>query len=170
MGISAEYWVKRLNLEPHPEGGAFRETYRSQTTIPRSALPERFSGERAVCTAICFLLRGREFSAFHRIASDEMWHFYCGSGLTLHMIDADGSYTSQAVGLPSVEKQRTPQALVPAGVWFAATVDDPQSYSLVGCTVSPGFNFADFELGDREMLIQRFPKHEELIKRLTKEA
>jgi predicted cupin superfamily sugar epimerase len=158
----ANYWIDRLRLQRHPEGGYFRETYRASDTIPAAGLPPRFVGERAFSTLIYFLLPGMEYSALHRIRSDEVWHFYSGSSLTIHVIDADGGYAPLQFGSDSF------QAVVPAGCWFGATVDDPDSYALVGCTMAPGFDFADFELGRRDHLIALYPRHRALIERLTK--
>src|SRR5262249_24506888 len=118
------------------------------------------------CTAIYFLLRGDEFSAFHRIKQDEVWHFYDGSSLTIHIIDEKGEYSEMNVGR-SLGEDAFPQAVVKAGCFFAASVNDPRSYSLVGCTVAPGFDFADFEMPNRKEMCKRFPRHREIIERLT---
>ena len=154
-------------LEGHPEGGFFKETYRSKGLISKSSLPGNFSGDRNYSTGIYFLLTSDTFSAFHKINQDEMWHYYEGSPITIHMIDNEGVYHSQKLGL-NIEEGEQPQYTVPAGVWFAANVNEAHSYTLVGCTVSPGFDFADFELADPEKLILSFPKHEHLIRRFTR--
>jgi uncharacterized protein len=164
----ASYWIKKLQLEPHPEGGYFRQTYRSGLTIPQAELPPGFAGPRPASTAIYFLLEGENFSAFHRLRSDEMWHFYAGSPLTVHVIDPPGEYSSILLGGDS-EAQQTFQAVVPAGCWFASHVADWKSWSLVGCTVAPGFDFADFELAKRKELADKYPQHREVIQRLTRE-
>jgi uncharacterized protein len=164
---AARGWIDALKLQRHPEGGWFRETYRADEAIARSALPSRFTGERAFSTAIYFLLEGEEFSALHRIQQDEVWHFYDGAGLTLHVIDPAGKYTTIKVGR-NPNAGQLPQAVVKAGCLFGATVDDPHSYALLGCTVSPGFDFADFEMPGREELCRQFPQHRELIERLTR--
>ncbi len=119
-----------------------------------------------MATAIYYLLQGRDFSAFHRIHSDEVWHHYSGSPMTLHLLKDGGTYEKMHLG-PELSRSR-PQVLIPAQTWFAATGDDFESYSLVGCTVAPGFDFADFELGNRTELIAQFPKHCELIGKLTR--
>ena len=156
------YWIEKLELARHPEGGYFRETYRSDEVVSAAGLPARFGAPRAFSTAIYFLLPGNECSAFHRIKSDELWHFYAGSGLTIHIIEPNGTYTH--LGLDGEHFQ----ALVRADWWFGATVDDPQSFSLVGCTVAPGFDFADFELAGRDAIIELFPQHRAIIERLTR--
>ncbi|MEO0415332.1 MAG: cupin domain-containing protein [Verrucomicrobiota bacterium] len=165
--MTAEYWIDHLMLEAHPEGGFFRETYRSADAISQSALPDRFSGDRSASTGIYFLLRSGEFSHLHRIASDEMWHFYAGSSLTVHVIHSDGRYESIALGA-DVANGESFQAMVPAGAWFGATVDQPDSYALVGCTVAPGFDFADFEMADRAQLTTHYPEHRSIIELITK--
>lgn len=164
----AEILIETLNLSPHPEGGYFRETYRCNESIAKEHLPERYDGNRSFSTAIYFLLKGVQFSAFHCLKSDEMWHFYCGSSLSMYCISPDGKRTDTILGT-GIEKEETPQVIIPAGTWFAATVKNSSSYSLVGCTVAPGFEFSDFEMGDRKQLIKNFPLHEKLITMLTKE-
>jgi len=160
--------IQKLNLAPHPEGGYFRETYRSKGETSYECLDSRYTGKRNYSTCIYFLLTYGSFSAFHRITQDEIWHFYDGSPLYLHMISADGEYSKVTLGrdLNAVE---VPQFIVPGGTWFAATVISPGGYTLVGCTVSPGFDFADFEPGNRDALISLFPKHSGIIKQLTRE-
>jgi predicted cupin superfamily sugar epimerase len=165
--MNAEYWIQKLKLEAHPEGGYFRQTYKSDLLIGREALPG-FSGARAASTAIYFLLEGKNFSAFHRLRSDEMWHFYAGSALVVHVIEPAGSYSSILLG-SDLEAGQTFQAVVPAGCWFASHVADWKSWALVGCTVAPGFEFADFEMGKLEELSERYPQYRELVERLTRE-
>jgi len=162
----AKYWIEKLRLEPHPEGGYFRQTYKSDLTIANEALPG-FSGARAASTAIYFLLEGENFSAFHRLRSDEMWHFYAGSPLVVHVIDLAGDYSSLVLGSNPDAKQVF-QSVVKAGCWFASEVQDHKSWALVGCTVAPGFEFEDFELAERQELTRQFPQHRELINKLTR--
>jgi predicted cupin superfamily sugar epimerase len=162
----ARYWIDRLGLVRHPEGGYYRETYRARESIARRHLPERFNGDRSFSTAIYFLLTGNEASVFHRIKQDEVWHFYEGSTITIHVIDARGGYSATKVGR-AVERGESLQAVVPAGCLFGASVDDPESYALVGCTVAPGFDFDDFERPRREELLTRFPQHRAIIEKLT---
>ncbi len=153
--------MQKLGLQKHPEGGYYRETYRSAELIPHQGLPTRFGGARALSTAIYFLLPSNEISALHRIKSDEVWHFYTGSQLTIHVINEKGAYTQIKLGDDCF------QAVVRAGWWFGATVDEPQSYALVGCTVAPGFDFADFEMAKRADLLAHYPRHHSIIERLT---
>ena len=165
-GAGAE-WIASLKLAPHPEGGFYRETYRAAETIEAAHLPERFGGGRVHSTAIYFLLPGDQISALHRIKSDEVWHFYAGTTLTLTLLHPDGRLEAHRLG-PRPERGEAFQALVPAGCWYGARVDDPASYALVGGTVAPGFDFADFELAERAALLARFPEHRDTIVRLTR--
>jgi len=183
MKRTAEYWIKRLRLLPHPEGGYYRETYRSPETIVKSHIPPRYNGRRALATAIYFLLRGSQFSAFHRLKSDEIWHFYEGTPLNIFILEKRGTLKKIKLGL-NPETGEQPQAVIKANSWFAAGLANRKSeiashglvrpwrknrkfYALIGCTVAPGFDFADFELGDREVLCRKFPEHRRLITRLT---
>ena len=159
--------VKRLEMTPHPEGGFYKETYRSSGVIPKDVLKNGFMGERNYCTAIYFLLTSDNFSAFHKIKQDEIWHYYEGSSLCVHVISLDGKYNKYKVGM-GLDNDELPQLVVPAGCWFASGVKNNNSYSLVGCTVSPGFDFEDFELAKRNDLIQKYPKYEEVITQFTR--
>jgi len=156
--------VEQLNMLPHPEGGYYKEEYRSKGII--SNLPN-FSGDRNYCTSIYFLLTSANFSGFHRIKQDEIWHFYSGSPLAVHVIDLDGNYTKHIIGM-NIENNQFPQLTVPANCWFASSVENEDSYSFVGCTVAPGFDFNDFELAKRETLIAEHPQHKEIITTLTR--
>ena len=160
--------VEKLNLLPHPEGGYYKEVYRSDEQIKSESLPNRFGGNRNFCTSIYFLLEGEDKSHFHKIKSDEIWHFYSGTTIILHLIDSEGIHKCVKVG-NNIEKDEMPQGVVPYGVWFAAEVEDKTSFALVGCTVSPGFDFNDFELAERENLLRMFPNHSEVIRRFTKQ-
>jgi len=164
----AKYWIEKLQLEAHPEGGYFRQTYKSDLLLAKEALPAGFTGPRAASTAIYFLLEGRNFSAFHRLRSDEVWHFYAGDALIVHVIEPDGKYSSVLLGL-DLDAGQILQAVVRAGCWFASHAADWNSFALVGCTVAPGFDFEDFELAQRAELLAKYPQHRELIERLTRE-
>jgi len=164
--LTADDWIRQLNLARHPEGGWFRETYRAAETVAGSALPARFGGPRHLATAIYFLLQPPEFSAFHRVKADEMWHFYAGAPLTLHLISPAGDYTSARLG-SAADGPAAFQALVPADTWQAAELDEPGGFALVGCTVAPGFDFADFELAARAALCRLCPGRKKLVERLT---
>jgi uncharacterized protein len=168
MPKSAQYWIDKLKLIPHPEGGYFRETYRSELSIAREALPPQFTGSRLVSTAIYFLLEKENFSAFHRLHSDEIWHFYAGSPITVHVIEPDGGYSEILLG-SDPDAGEVLQAVVKAGRWFASRVRDSKGFGLVGCTVAPGFDFADFEMGKRSELIKLYPQHRKLIESLTRD-
>jgi predicted cupin superfamily sugar epimerase len=165
----AARWIARLDLVPHPEGGWFRETYRAADVIAADGLPPRFAAPRNVATAVYFMITCEAFSALHRIRSDELWHFYAGDPVTLTVLDADGrgSLTSVRLGRDPTAGA-LPQAVIPAGAWFGAAVAPPGAFALVGCTVAPGFDFADFELGARADLIARYPQHRAAIERLTR--
>lgn len=165
---SADYWIDKLELVRHPEGGFYRETYRSEEKIP-SGLPGRYEGERSFSTSIYFLLKSGQYSAFHRIQSDEIWHFYSGSSATVYMISPDGTLSKRVVG-SEAENGEVFQLCIPRGTWFGAEVNAPDSYSLVGCTVAPGFDFRDFEMGNRADLVKHFPWIRDLIMRLSTES
>lgn len=157
MTHTAEYYIEKYGLLPHPEGGFYKETYRSEASIDG----------RAVATAIYFLLTSENVSNFHRIDADEMWHFYAGDALTVHIIDEAGQYSTLSLGT-NAEVGQVFQAVVPANVWFGSSVDKVGGFALVGCTVSPGFEFDGFELAKRSELTQIYPQHTEVIKRLTR--
>ncbi len=165
-GTTTEQLVRRFGLARHPEGGWYRETYRSSETVAGDALPARFGGSRSFCTAIYFLLERGDISALHRIRSDEIWHFYAGAPLAVHVLTPRGEHRELKLG-PDFGAGQSFQAVVAAGCWFGAEVAGPGEYSLVGCTVAPGFDFADFQLGSRSDLLQAYPQHEEIINRLS---
>lgn len=163
----AEKIANILKMQPHPEGGFFKETYRSEGSIGEKDLNNHINGRRNYCTGIYFLLTSDSFSAFHRINQDEMWHFYKGTPLKLHIISEMGTYSNVVIG-NNIEKGEVPQFTVNARDWFASEVADNGDYALVGCTVSPGFDFRDFELPKRETLISMFPQHSKIIRKLTR--
>lgn len=156
-----------LELSQHPEGGYFKEVYRSALVLPGNTVAG-FPSDRHVSTSIYFLIGGQQFSAFHRIRSDELWHFYAGQPLHVHVIAPDGAYSLLRVGNDFAAGYK-PQAVVAAGSWFASESATPDGWSLVGCTVAPGFDFADFELAAGEALSRQFPQHAELIRRLCRQ-
>lgn len=158
--------VETLGLQPHPEGGFYTEVYRSDGIIDTDE--DGFPDGRHFCTSIYYLLESGDKSHFHRIKSDEVWHHYEGSSITIHMITQAGSYRKMHIGKILQEGQK-PQKIVPANCWFGVMVDEPDSYTLCGCTVSPGFDFDDFEMADRSSLLKKYPGHEAIIKQLTKE-
>ncbi|MFP4293292.1 MAG: cupin domain-containing protein [Cyclobacteriaceae bacterium] len=158
MPHNAQYWIDRLNMQPHPEGGFYAETYRSAGRI--EAL------DRSYSTGIYFLLLEDKFSAFHRIAYDEMWHFYTGSPVEVIMLTEQGELKTQRLG-SNPENGETFQFVVPGGCWFGSRMPDNTSYGLVGCTVAPGFDFRDFEMAQRSELIRQFPQHRQIITEMT---
>jgi predicted cupin superfamily sugar epimerase len=149
---SAEYWIERLELQKHPEGGWFREIYRSADVIGRSGLPGSFTGDRNCSTSIYYLLDGNNFSAFHRIKSDEIWHYYDGSSAVEIWIATDGKVSKHLLGKNFEEGEKF-QVVVPKNQWFAARLKNQKGYALAGCTVSPGFHFEDFEMADKKQLL-----------------
>ncbi len=159
MDDEARAWVEALGLAPHPEGGLFRETFRARLIVPGP------QGHRSASTAIYFLLPAGSTSALHRVQSDEAWHHYAGDPLELHTIDAVGHHGVTLLGkeLPRMR----PQHVVPAGTWQAA-VPIGNRFALCGCTVAPGFDFADFEMPSRSELLQLFPQHAALLERLAR--
>jgi predicted cupin superfamily sugar epimerase len=156
--------VERFDLQPHPEGGYFREIHRSTVTLEH---PGVYGARRSGCTLIYFLLAARDFSAFHRVrASDEAWHLYGGGPLELHTIDTDGRYARH--GLNRDLERGEPVAVVPAGCWQAARLAPGAEFAFCGCTVAPGFDFADFEMPPAHELVAQFPAHERIIRELTR--
>ena len=165
--MTVETLVKELNLLPHPEGGYYKETYRSEGTIKQTCLTSDFSGDRNIATGIYFLIEKGNFSALHKIKSDETWHFYYGDALEVIEINEQGNLTITQIGL-NLQKGETFQYTVKANTWFGSRVSANGSFSLVGCTVYPGFDFNDFELAQQQDLIQLFPQHRQLILELTR--
>lgn len=158
--------INHFNLTVHPEGGYFREVYRSKGEILSEDLGAEFEGNRNYCTSIFFLLTSEKFSAFHKINQDEIWHFYRGTSLKLHLISPEGNYSFVIIG-NDFSKNEIPQFTVSAQYYFAAEVLEKDSYSFTGCTVSPGFDFKDFVLPSSQELSKEFPEHSKIIKRLT---
>lgn len=154
--------IRRLKLEPHPEGGYFRETYRAEVRVTR----EHESDTRAASTAIYFLLCDGAHSAWHRIRSDEVWHFYAGDPLNVYVLNANGRLVTHKLGNALDHADAVFQAVVKAGDWFAAECVDKTGAALVGCTVAPGFEFSEFEMAAPAALELLYPQHRELILRL----
>jgi predicted cupin superfamily sugar epimerase len=164
IGVSAlsdSEVIAALGLVPHPEGGFFNETFRAP-----SAVEAPFGVRRAASTAIYFLLQSGDFSAFHRVRSDEVWHHYLGASLELHTIDESGRHERVELG-PELLHGERPQWVVPAGTLQAARVIGP-GFGLFGCTVAPGFDFSDFSLPSRAELVQRFPASRDVIESFTR--
>jgi len=165
--ITAKSLIEKYQLLPHPEGGYFKETYRSEEFIAHQALPSRFTDKRNFSTAIYFLLEQGNFSAFHKIKSDECWHFYAGQTLLVHIITTEGVLQTIHLG-NNILAGEVFQFVVPANCWFASEPATNTQFSFVGCTVAPGFDFADFELANAVTLTQLYPQHENIIKRLCR--
>ena len=163
MNPRIESLIHHLELQPHPEGGYYRETYRSDEVLHSPDV----SGSRSMSTAIYFLLTKGNFSAFHRIASDEVWHFYAGGAFLIHVLHTSGSLETVILGNDLLKGEHF-QFVVPAGCWFAAEPAPGTSLSFVGCTVAPGFDFEDFEMANKEELINRYKPYAEVIERLCK--
>jgi len=159
--------IDHHQMQPHPEGGHYVQTYRSHEILHEECLPIRFPGGRCFSTAILFLLAGGEFSAFHRLKSDELWHFHTGSALNVYVISPEGAFTLITLG-PRFDQGQEFQAVVRSGHWFASAPADASGFSFVGCTVSPGFDFEDFEMADAEILSAEYPQHGELIRRFCR--
>ncbi len=154
-------WIEKLNLMPHPEGGFYREIYRSKKNItPGSPI----DGERSLSTCIYYLLPSGAFSAFHRLRSDELWSHLDGGTITLHVVSPDGSYTRHELGSDSRSDAR-PVVVVPAEHWFASE-PAPHMDSLAACFVAPGFDFKDFEIAAAEQLASLCPGQSKVIERL----
>jgi uncharacterized protein len=156
--------IERFHLAPHPEGGYYSETFRSADKVRRDGSP----GEtRSASTAIYYMLCDGAYSAWHRIRSDEVWHFYAGDPIDIHVIDEQGELVTHRLGNALEHADAVFQAVVLAGQWFAAELRDPASFALVGCTVAPGFEFSEFELGNASELAAKCRQHEDLIERLA---
>lgn len=163
----ASQLMVHYGMEPHPEGGYYLSTYRSEEMIQIEHLPARYVGERHFSSAILYLLDGNDFSSFHRLKSDEIWHFYSGSALKIYVISPGGDLEVITLG-SGFEYGETFQAVVRAGHWFASTPSDVNGYSLSGCTLSPGFDFYDFELADANELSREFPQHQMLVRQFCR--
>ena len=163
----AQYWINGLSLNKHPEGGWYKEIYRSNEVVALSHLPSRFSGNRAFATSIYFLLESGDFSMLHRIKADEIWHFYEGSPLEIVSIDNAGKLERIVLGRNLLAGENL-QFVIPHGCWFGARTIDSDSYSLVGCGVAPGFDFEDFEMGERSTLLATYPHLNDLIIQYTR--
>ena len=154
--------IRRFELQAHPEGGYFRETYRSAAKVNREGAGQT----RAASTAIYYLLCDGAHSAWHRIKSDEVWHFYAGEPLLVHVLDENGQRVTHRLGNALTHPGTVFQAVVSAGLWFAAECEDQATFALVGCTVAPGFEFSEFELADVDALRSTYPAQAEFIARL----
>ena len=162
----SEYWKVKLSLTPHREGGHFREIYRSEGSSKIVRAGDESQVLRNHSTAIYFLLQSGEMNSLHRIKSDEVWHFYIGSRLAVHEIDTAGNLITHMLGL-DIESGESPVVVIKAGNWFCAEVADADTFTLAGCTVSPGFDFDDFELADKNSLLELYPEYKEFVEKFT---
>jgi uncharacterized protein len=162
--ITEEYWIQHLKLEPHPEGGFFKEVFRSNISVNREELPVGYKSVRRLATSIYYLLRSEDISKMHRLKSDELWYFHFGSPLKVISIDQEGKKHSKILG-PNPEKAEFFYMHIPAGSIFAAEVTEPDTYSLISCVVAPGFEFDDFEMFSKDDLLQAYPKHADLFEK-----
>jgi hypothetical protein len=167
MNEKARYYIDKLKLQKHPEGGYFNEIYRSDEIFTASVLPKRYDGDRAFSTSIYFLLEGKDISAFHKLQSDEIWHFYDGCPVKVYIITPQRTLEERILGF-NLDNKESLQTVIHMHSWFGAELMDKTSFSLIGCTVSPGFDFRDFEIGKREHLLEEYPEFSSTILRLTK--
>lgn len=165
--LTALSLIRQYQLQQHPEGGWYKETYRSNEVIPATAMPERFTGSRNFSTAIYFLLEEGNFSAFHKIKSDECWHFYAGQTLHVYVLHDNGELAIIKLG-SDIANGELFQYVVPANCWFASRPAPGSTFCFVGCTVAPGFDFADFEMAKKEALNIVFPRHGKIIEELCR--
>lgn len=156
----AQYFIEKLAFEAHPEGGFYRSTVRAEESVTLTR------GERPFFTSIYFLLRSQDISHLHRLQSEELWYYHAGSPLTVHMIYPDGHYEAKKLGL-NLAAGEQPQVLVPRHTIFGSSVDGAETFSLVGCMVAPGFDFADFELFTQQQLLEDYPQHEAIIRKMA---
>ncbi|MGH9804480.1 MAG: cupin domain-containing protein [Candidatus Acidiferrales bacterium] len=162
--------IEHLKLEPLPvEGGYFRQTYRSDESLPRSALPQRYPSERVFGTAIYYLLSDEPdcFSALHRLPTEEIYHFYLGDSVELLLLHSDGGSERVVLG-PEIFGGQQVQFVVPRGVWQGSRLRPGGRWALLGTTMAPGYDASDFEGGERNVLIQRYPQEKDLIWALTR--
>lgn len=163
---TSDYFINKLNMIPHVEGGFYKEGFVSSENILTRSLESESEEGRKLWTSIYFLLRDGEVSNFHRLKSDEMWYYHSGSSLTIYMITPEGELITEELGL-NIQKGEKPQVLVPKGYIFGSAMNN-EGYALVGCMVSPGFEFKDFELFERTYLLEKYPKHKDIISKLTR--
>ena len=157
-------FIEEFDLEPHPEGGFYRRIYTAGTKASDESYPNRACG-----SAIYYYLDCHDFSAWHRLDADELWHHYAGSTMTIHIIDEEGQLSHHTLGEPFSMTGAQPQVLVPAGHWFATEVDNENSFCFSGCTVSPAYLYETFELATKDSLTKQYPQHRDIIERLTRQ-
>lgn len=156
---NAEYYIGKLEMSPHVEGGYFKESFLSNDEVRK---------DRKLWSSIYFLLRTGEVSNFHRLKSDELWYYHDGEALTIYMITPDGDLIIKQLGI-NIENGEVPQVLVPKGHIFGSAMNN-EGFSLVGCMVAPAFEYEDFELFEREYLLNLYPEHKDVILKLTRDV
>jgi len=164
MHLKAKQYKKKLKLKKHPEGGYYKEVYRSGELILGEHLPKRFKTSRNFSTSIYFMLEGNQYSTFHKLQSDELWHFYDGCDVNVYIINSKGKLLKKKIGRG---KDCKFQITIEKNNWFAAELADKKLFALIGCTVSPGFELDDFLMGKNKDLIKQFPQHKRLIEKFT---
>ncbi len=162
----AQYWISKYDLEPHPEGGYFKEIYASPVSIDKTCLPEGFPGNHKLATSIYFLLEGTDVSKLHRLRSDELWYHHQGGGLEILVITPEHELKWFYLGADYDAGERL-QVIIPAGSIFGSRIKDTDTYALMGCMVAPGFDFEDFEMPSRKELLLKYPEFEEEITAFT---
>ena len=155
---NAEYYIKNLEMIPHVEGGYFKESFLSEDNVREN---------KKLWSSIYFLLRTGEVSNFHRLKSDEVWYYHDGEALTIYMITPEGDFITKQLGT-DIENGESPQVLVPKGYIFGSAMNK-EGFSLVGCMVAPAFEYEEFELFEREYLLNLYPKYKDIILKLTRE-
>jgi predicted cupin superfamily sugar epimerase len=157
----AEHWIAHLQLQPHPEGGYYREVFRSGQNLVRQSS----NTIKQACTSIYYLLEGRDFSGFHRLVSDELWYFHKGEPLFVHVIDLEGRHHALEL---SDEATGSLSIVVKGGLWFAAEIPSQSGFTLVSCAVAPAFDFSEFEMADKKKLTDAYPQHALLFNKLCR--
>jgi predicted cupin superfamily sugar epimerase len=161
MNNTASFWINHLDLQPHPEGGYYKEVFRSEKHVTRITSPNHLSA----CTSIYYLLEGKDFSGFHRIKSDELWYFHKGAALAIHVIGNNGAHAALEL---SDTQSGSLSLVVTAGQWFAAEIASGEGFTLVSCAVAPGFEFTEFEMADRQIMLSTYPQYLDLLARLCR--
>jgi predicted cupin superfamily sugar epimerase len=162
MPVTAQHWIAHLSLQPHPEGGYYKEVFRSANGVVRVGEPS----VKQACTSIYYLLEGKDFSGFHRLASDELWYFHKGEPLHIHVIDNYGTHSIIELSDGSTGSL---QAIIPPHTWFAAELPSASGFALVSCAVAPGFDFAEFEMAKKADLLAQYPQHAALLERMCRQ-
>jgi predicted cupin superfamily sugar epimerase len=162
---TAAYWIKKLDLIPHPEGGHYNETYRSELMIGEGCLPDTYEDKRHCSTLIYFLLKDNDKSHFHRLKSDEVWLYHKGGPVHIYILDKQGHLKLKKLGNNPAQNESY-QVVIPAGTWFAAELPEDVHMGLLSCMVAPGFDFEDFEMGTQEILLKQYPQYKNVVERL----